>query len=337
MSASFRDRFVSTVVLLVAMGWFSSAAHSDDGMLDAQTGGGNWIWDGDEPSYVEPSHLFTIRVNALFLHRRAPSSNVVLSDAATGATLLNTSDNEPSWAGGTEVNLLLGFSDTTKFEFDWFSVDDWFDKRTVHFGPTAVDQVPFLVTDAAVSVSSRIRNMEFNLRDEVYNGVTFLAGFRYLEFLDAQRVHYQNLPTGTEQFNVIDVSNRLYGFQIGTQLDFFKSADWELSAFGKVGIYGNSADNNSGIFSSIPGDSANIRAQVGKTAFVGDLGVRGTRRFGEHFAMFVGYRLLYLDGIALAANQIPGNVAFLSTGLPTIKTGDSMLFQGVEGGLSFTF
>lgn len=349
MSASFRDRFgTSAAVLLLVTGWFGcvvpSLARSDDAVMGTPSGSqwtsGQWLGSGlagVEPDADEPVHWFTIRVNALYLNRRAPASNIVLTESATGNTLLDTSANDPSWAGGTEVNFLMSFSNTTSFEFDWFSVDDWFDRQSIGMPATVVDQVPFTVTDASVSMSSRIRNMEFNLREEVYDGVIVLAGFRYLEFLDAQGVHYQNRPFGASEVISTNVANRMYGFQIGTQLDIYKSENWELSTWGKVGIYSNAADNSTGIVSTVPGNAANIRAQDGKTAFATDLAIRGTRKFGDHVGVFIGYRLMYLDGIALAANQYPGTLNYLSTAVPSIKLGNSMLFQGIEAGMSFAF
>lgn len=314
-----------------------SVARSEEGFLGTEN---QWYGDGNAEANSgndDPAPWFTIRVNALFLNRRPPQSNIVLTESATGNELLNTSQNDPSWAGGTEVDFLLDLTDTTAFEFDWFSVDSWFDRSSVGFAGIAVDEVPFPVTLASVSVSSRIRNMEFNLREEVYEGVTLLGGFRYVEFLDAQGVHYQNGPFGASEVITTNVANRLYGVQIGAQVDFWNSEKWELGAWAKVGIYGNAASNSTGIISTIPGNAANIRAQDGKTAFAGDLGVRGTRRFGEHVSVFVGYRLMYLDGIALAGGQYPGTLNYLNTSVPSIKLGNSMLFQGIEAGLGFTF
>lgn len=321
------------VGLLVAIP--ASVARSDEGLL------GNF-WSDDQsvassPGIEDSGSLIDIRVNALFLNRRPPRSNIVLTETATGKTLLNTSENDPSWAGGVETNLFINFSDATTFEFDWFQVDDWFDRQSVAFAPTAVDQVPFLVTDAFVSVSTRVRNMEFNLREKVYDGVTILGGFRYIDLNDNQGVHYQNKPFGASEVIVTDVANRLYGFQIGTQLDLWTTETFELSTWGKVGVYGNAASNSTGIFSTIPANAQNIRAQDGKTAFAGEFGVRATRHFGEYASVFVGYRLLYLDGIALAGGQYAGTLKYLDNGVPTIRMGDSMLFQGIEAGLAFHF
>jgi hypothetical protein len=285
----------------------------------------------------DPVPFFRIRVNALYLNRRAPQANVVLTETATGNTLLSTSQNDPSWAGGVETNLLVDITDSTQFEFDWFSVDDWFDRYSDSFAATVVEEVPFPVTLASSSVSSRIRNMEFNLREEVIDNVTLLGGFRYLEFLDSQGIHYQNEITGASQVLTTRIANRMYGVQIGAQVDFVKTEDWELSGWAKAGIYGNAADNSTGIISTIPANAANIRARDGKAAFGGDMALRGTRRFGEHFSVFVGYRLMYLDGIALAANQYPGTLAYLNTGIPSIKLENSMFFQGIEAGLGFAF
>lgn len=314
----------------------SSVARADNGLFGSRS------WTGDsgyEASIGNDDEVpwFTLRINALYLNREGPQSNPVLTETATGNTLLNTSQNDPSWAGGTEVNFLFDISETTNFEFDWFSVDDWFDRHSTNYAPTIVDEAPFPVTLASVSVSSRIRNMEFNLREEVYDNFTLIGGFRYIEFLDSQGIHYQNQTTLASEVISTNVANRLYGVQIGGQFDFLKTESWEVSGWAKVGIYGNGASNSTGIFSTVPGDAQNIRAQDGKTAFAGDMGLRGSYHFGKHISIFCGYRLMYLDGIAKAANQYTGTVNYLETGIPSIQMRNSILFQGLEGGLTFRF
>jgi hypothetical protein len=291
-------------------------------------------------SAAEPAPMFTIRVNALFLNRSSAQSNVVLTETATGSTLLTTAETDPSWAGGTEVNLLVDFSDTTAFEFDWFSVDDWFDQRVIdELPPTVVDEVSFPITTSSLSVSTRVRSMEYNLREKLTDWFTVLGGFRFVDLLDSQGVHYGNFNTGASQDLIINVTNRLYGVQAGAQASYLTGDEaWKLDGWLKAGVYGNAADNSAGITSTgIPSQAATIRAQDGKTSFVGELGIRGARNFTRHASVFIGYRLLYLDGVAMAANQYGGIVGVLNGAPPSIAVSNSILFHGIEAGLSIAF
>lgn len=313
-----------------------SAAGSDDGLFEARP-----------HSYVQYSNadsapLFRLRANALYLHRSAPQSNVVVTEFGTGNALLNSAQNDPDWAGGTEVNFQLDFDDATTFEWDWFSVDDWFDRQSVSPGGgpigTFVNEVIFPITTASTTVSSRIRNMEFNLREKVSDRITLIGGVRFVEYLDSLGVHYGNETFGFSEDVVINTANRLYGVQIGAQGTLWEGDCWQLDSWLKVGGYGNSAANNSGITSAgIPPQARTIRADDGHGAFVLDFGVRGSRQFNKYISAFVGYRLMFLDGLALAANQYPGVVGTIAGAPQSITMGNSVLFQGIEAGLTFTF
>ncbi|MSR56932.1 MAG: hypothetical protein EXS05_04590 [Planctomycetaceae bacterium] len=350
MRDSFRGRVgFSAVALLWVTGLLASlagsAAGSDDGFIDVQTaesrenrwyddrgaiGNGGTIADDETP-------LITVRINALVLHRSSSPTNTVLTDSGTGDTLLTTPGHDP-WAAGTEVDFILNFTNTTAFEFDWFSIDDWFGQSAVDLGGTVVNQVPFPVTRASSTVSSRLRNMEFNLREQVSETFTLLAGFRYLEFLDHVGAHYQNFPLGFSEDLTVETGNRLYGVQIGVQATLWKTETWQFDALIKTGMYGNLANNSSGIFSSgIPSQAANIRALGSHSAFFGDLSLRASRRFGDNVSLFVGYRLMYLDGIALSADQYDIVAAFKTGDVPNIDISGSLLLQGIEAGVTFKF
>lgn len=341
-----RDSFrypvgLSTVVLLWVAGVLAplagSAAGSDDVYWDDQSAAApenRWLGDGDT---ADEAPWITVRLDALVLHRSSSPTHTVLTDSVTGDALLTSPGNDP-WAAGTEVDFLLNFTQTSAFEFDWFSIDDWFGQSAVDLGGTVVNQVPFPVTRASSTVSSRLRNMEFNLREQVSDTFTLLAGFRYLEFLDHLGAHYQNFPLGFSEDLTVETGNRMYGVQIGVLAALWKSENWQFDALLKTGMYGNLANNSSGIFSSgIPSQAANIRALDSKSTFVGDLSLRISRRFGDNVALFVGYRLMYFDGIALSADQYDIVAAFKTGDVPSIDIGGSLLLQGIEAGVSFMF
>jgi hypothetical protein len=67
------------------------------------------------------------------------------------------------------------------------------------------------------------------------------------------------------------------------------------------------------------------------------MAIRGSRKLGDFVSVFIGYRLMYLDGIALAANQYSGTLNYLNTAIPSVQVGNSMFFQGIEAGLSISF
>jgi hypothetical protein len=183
-----------------------------------------------------------------------------------------------------------------------------------------------------------LRNFELNLREQLSETFTILGGFRYVSFLDSQGVHFGNTALGFSEDISTGATNRLFGFQIGGQAALLKSDCWQLDGWLKAGIYGNSAIQGTDVAAAgIPQQAVSFRAVSSRTAFVGDLGVRGTRQFNKYFSAFAGYRLMFLDGVALAGKQYPGVIQSLHGGAPTIAVGNSVLFQGLEVGLTLVY
>jgi hypothetical protein len=75
-----------------------------------------------------------------------------------------------------------------------------------------------------------------------------------------------------------------------------------VDAFGKAGIFGNTAAQNSEFSTGIVTLPANGRGI--NTAFIGELGTTGRLQLTDHIVLRGGYRLLWLDGVALATDQL---------------------------------
>lgn len=346
MRHSFRVRVgLSAAALLFAAGIGAPAARAFDEAYYDQAPApvdSTWYAPGSEEPEThyfadDESTLISIRVGAIVLHRGSTPTRPVMTSSGNGSTLLSSPSNDP-WAAGTEVDMLLNFTESTAFEFDWFSIDDWFGYSSVSLDDTSVNQVSFPVTFASSSVSSRLRNLEFNLRQQVSDRFTLLAGVRYLEFLDHVGAHYQNFGKQATQDFTIETGNRMYGVQIGVDAKLWNTDVWHVDALVKVGMYGNLANNSSGVFSSgIVPQGANIRALDSHSVFAGDLAIRATRDIGKYVQLYAGYRLIYIDGLALAGDQFAFAQAFKTGDIPSIDMGGSLLLHGIEAGVTFKF
>jgi hypothetical protein len=155
-----------------------------------------------------------------------------------------------------------------------------------------------------VSYSSRIHNAELNYYHRI--GCSFLellAGFRYFNLSENFNIQTVDSDAQRSDYNV-RTNNNLYGGQIGGR--------WRcqigvlgLDFVGKAGVFGNDASqrtfvgdfNNSFTFR----DSHTGRCQA---AFIGELGLNATVRLTQHIFVRAGYNILWLEGIARAADQL---------------------------------
>jgi len=117
----------------------------------------------------------------------------------------------------------------------------------------------------------------------------------------------------------------MYGIQFGGESLFLDRGAFTASLFGKVGIYENSADQNTDMV-NIPGAVASTFGTASKTAFIGDVGIFGHYLINDCWSIRGGYQVLFLDGVALASDQIfASNIV---TGTATVDVGNTAVYQG---------
>ena len=76
------------------------------------------------------------------------------------------------------------------------------------------------------------------------------------------------------------------------------------------------------------------------TSFVAEFGVYGTYDITCNLSVRGGYQLMYLDGVALAADQVP-NTGDLDAAPGTVAVnahgGNSLFYHGLNAGLEYRF
>ncbi|MCE9552855.1 MAG: BBP7 family outer membrane beta-barrel protein [Planctomycetes bacterium] len=308
-----------------------AAEYSADSASDGEPSTSDAAWTFDEPY-----PWFSIRAGAIALHRSEAQSHVLLSEQATGETLLDTFDAPLGWGAGPELNVLVHLTSDVDFEFNWFSINDWSNQRFVDVGGVVVDPFGAPLTSASLLNQSSLHNFEFNLRHSPSENITLLAGFRYLELDDELGINYEDSGSGLSEDASLRTRNRLYGVQIGAEAALWQRGLWQLDGWIKAGAYGNAAGHKTDVlFSGVP--VAEIRARESNLAFIGDTGLRATRQLGEHTQFYVGYRVMFLDGVALAANQYDSVAAYFSGGGDQMTTGGSPFYHGAELGLTVAY
>jgi hypothetical protein len=179
--------------------------------------------------------------------------------------------------------------------------------------------------------------------------MTALAGFRYFQFRDDltwDQFAGTGLPAGDpgEAITVANVSNNLFGFQIGAYMNYQICNRWSFFAVPKVGIYGNHISGFNSMFLSdgtqakfdASGDALNFNNSANTFSVLGSIDIGVNWCFSRNWSFVGGYRVVGVSGVALADNQIPQFFAD-EAGWKTIKTNGDLIIDGAFAGLECRF
>jgi hypothetical protein len=265
-------------------------------------------------------------------------------DTTTGESL-NGSDFDFGWQPGVELGVTKHrlFWDTD-LELRLWAIDGWTaGAGTSLSGPnTAIATVPPFqavgARDVASSYASKIASLELNLkhRSVMVPRWKWIAGVRMLE-LDEHLDSLFTDPNGNAgdfKYNVA-TRNRMYGFQLGGELDLISGCRWCVRGFLKGGIYDNEA-NNSSAFDCLTDAECSWDAGQNKsrTAFMGETGISVKYCICENLAIRADYRAVWVDGVALASEQINATNYLEGTG---VSTSGDVFYHGGFLGLEYSF
>jgi len=320
-------RFIlaATWVLMMAV-----PAITEAGVFDAPSEDGKTAWYGSaEALWLQLDH-------------GADGNTPVILDSASNATLLGTSDLTYSMEAGTRLVLGRRVGEAAAVELLYFGLNNWSASRTVvgnndlripgDLGLTTLD---FFNADAlTASQSSTIDNVEVNLwRRYSESPLELMAGFRYLNLDEQFQISATDSDTGASRYRV-NTQNDLFGGQIGGR--FRSSLDQQgrlgLEATAKAGVFGNavgmqqfvSDSNNTFVL-------RNTDVTAGRTAFVGDIGLAALMRVTDSITARIGYTLIWVEGVARAANQLDFTDTTASG--TSLAYGQGAFMQGVFTGL----
>jgi hypothetical protein len=292
-------------------------------------------------SCCEPGFVF--RADAVFLDRSDPRSAVLVTDsfAPGGTVLLNADEFNFDAQAGWDIYLarerVFG---PWGIEVNYFNIDGWNASTDPVLSPTgAVVQFATPIGNTALpstvagSYASQLYSVEINARRPLCEWLTLLLGFRFLELDESGLTISQDIGPGANTANYsIKSQNCLPGFQIGWDSQIPVGRRLVVQAIGKAGIYGNRATNNVAITQTVGAGfgSVDIAAQ---TAFVGQLDFAASYAVTDHLSVRGGYQLLWLEGIATAAEQV--NVSDPANGIGGIAATNGVFYHGAFVGLEY--
>ncbi len=300
---------------------------------------GAWVfdwgcWTPDSPGYylqAEAPLLLRSTIGA-----RASNQPLVIN-TITNATLLSTDqfDNAGVQAG---FRLLIGHQsgDGQAWEASFLRIDDWRSSARVAGnsdlaipGDLGLATLDFFNADTMrVSLVTKLDSFEFNyLRS--FDTISLLGGFRYLNVSEQLEITPSDSVTAGGQYR-ISTGNNLFGAQIGARMGRqVGRLSWSIT--GKAGLFDNDVRQGQYVEDFPAFILRSTQTNSAQFAFVGDLGFSAGYRLNDLWSVRAGYDLIWIDGIALAAQQIDfTNTAASGT---NAITNSGLFLHGISVGL----
>jgi hypothetical protein len=274
---------------------------------------------------VAVQQRWTVWAGAIILMRGQPSGQALVVGPGP-ETLFNADQFGFFVQGGPDINALY-HGDIVDVDFRYFhvnqasAIDSMASAQTDEFLNL---HTPFFLDDSPVDFRyvTSLQSVELNLRKNVTQRVTLLAGFRYLSLRDDLGASF--FPPGGGPWSTIHMVgiNRLYGAQIGADTILYDGGRWQIQCASKAGIYGNGAQSEGSLVTPQFSTASNSVSRM-MTAFVGDVSFTGVYALNDHWALRGGYQLLWLSGVALGSEQYATNSFAYSS---TASVADGSLF-----------
>ena len=262
-----------------------------------------------------------INAGSIYMTRRQPKNEMVLSGGSTGESL-TYQDLNFQWAAGPWVSASKTLDGCGLWSANvvYFGIDGWQFQRDV---PNALD-----IGQARLNVgnngyinadyTSKLYNVEVNLERNFGTCFRAFAGYRWMEISDDMVLTGDSIVTSK-------TLNQYNGFQIGVTgrnlLPWWTKVNCATTL--KAGVFDNRASMNQ---HTVQG--TDIGSTRDHTAFIGDLSVDLTYCCTDHLVIFGGYEMLWVDSVALAPNQLD----ILTSS--TVDIDDTALYHGARLGFN---
>jgi hypothetical protein len=332
--------------LAVDPGQWNSTQSGDEAGISEYTvsdWGSNW---GSVAAEKTRCPNWVAQVDALFLFLgNVPSRTLYINDA-TGASALNLTEANPGMSAAPRYAVIWNRDACRAFEINYFSVGSFYgvadsiapDGET--FSSQNIGGAPFNdILGAGVETTSGIKSWEFNLRRNNGGSITWIGGFRWVQW-NQQLFTAGAFDSGAGEILVdayaTETGNNLYGGQLGADMMLWNRGNrFKVNGLAKGGVYYNyQAFQRSSYLDGTTGEVASIAAAKDTTSFVGEVGLVGEYRLTNWLSWRAGYTVFWLGGVANAANQLSLS-DFSDPAAPTtsISPYSSVLLHGATTGL----
>ena len=271
-------------------------------------------------------------------------------------SVLGTPDLNFEFQGGYRLTLGRTLGDWHWLEFTYFDLNDWNETAAVRdttenqflelgslfspftdFGNPAVEALDYN-NFVSITCFSTLDSMELNLYRRLPmppgSKASVLLGVRYMNILeDFQYYSESDVPVADTNVSVnTRTGNSLVGVQIGAIFGFPVQPrgriEWEL----KGAICHNRADQHTTWSGGQPRGLREAR-----TAFVGETSVVLVCQVTPRLTAYGGYQGIWVDGLALASENVPADANILELGPARLDHGGKVVYHGPHIGLSLVW
>ena len=276
---------------------------------------------------------WTASAEAMLMSRSGGKSSDILVDPVSGAEPLNSNGFNFPWAAGERVGIVAeDLICCCDVEVAYFGMDEWSAAKAITASDDGAElrffnspaRSTYVLPGETVNFNyvSRLHSTEINLRHPLWERLSVLMGFRYLELHEELNGNIDGDPT----FDV-NVNNHLYGGQIGLNVAFVNCCNYSIEGAIKAGVYGNASNLGMTTPTFVGG------LPTKHTAATGEIGLTAIFQVTCNLSARLGYQAMWIDGVAIASDQ----VEFVNTANAKPYMGGTLFYHGATAGLEYAF
>ena len=289
----------------------------------------------------EASPRLTFQAEAILLWQGNLSNRPLLSDSLTNVPAVNANQLYAPVSVGPRIGLFVHIDNETTIEANYLTVYNFNSETLTAAGSNqyAMDNLAGMtfadVDTVMTSTSGSFKSVEINWRRWNQGTVTWLNGFRWVEWNQTLGItdNYSGSGTGGSDALSVATGNDLYGAQTGLDILLWNAGGRiKFNGIGKAGVYYNykAYQRTALLGDRVVGDFA---AAADQTSFVGEIGVNGSVQITQWLSWRMGYNFFWLSGVAVPASQLSLVNQPAPNDTATINTHGSVLLHGVTTGL----
>lgn len=290
-----------------------------------------------------------LQADAIYLWRTRGDDIPLAVNGVTGDQVLGTRDLRTDIQAGPQVYLGIPVGANSHVELGYFGIYDWrgsgaaLDPNANLFVPLNDPNNTFIFDNAVqATTSSKLNNVELNLRRSVGTMVSILGGLRYVELNDrfTMLTTQPNFLVPGSAFGLYDIraNSRLMGPQVGGNFSLPIGTWLTLGMGTKLGLFASDQSQSQAIVDDITGAYGapvtlrNSSDNTVRAAFIAEMNFLATFRLTSNLYARAGYKLLWLDGVAVGTEQIDYTTSNL--GGRAVRAGD-VFYNGFVTGLEW--
>lgn len=285
---------------------------------------------------VRPRWYLTGAVLAMDRITEDPLTLIV--NPTSTAEQVNRQDFDYEWELGIDLSLFRQRWDDSGFEVRYLDLGrfDAVTRTPVSNAQVRIEAAPPIFVAGVQTIdtraSSELWGFETNYHYPLYRYADIVVGFRYLDFDD--RIDSVIDATPQTVRTQIATTNQMYGGQVGLISKPFDPmlGCVFLSGFAKAGIFGNDGRHDGLVDTGV--SRLAIRESADDSSFLGEFGLTASIPICERARVFASYRLVWLESVAVASEQLAISDYFDGRGS---TTHGSVVFHGAALGVEWLF